>query len=302
MTNADGARVCEGCAADYTACYECGQLHLDSNLHWVGSSPTLRQTRRVTTLDWCRHCEIEGAMTVEHLPPKSTGNDEPINLIDDAGRILRTFSEGHALPVLCDGCNNGASRRGLPAAYKLWREDTVRGIGAATASARGGRSFNIWRTSLTVDVDHNYALHPGRVVRQVLGMLLAVQSRPRLLAEHPQLREAYFSEDEASIEPLTLHVALANTGYGYFTDVVSAITMNLVDATAETMDMRLVCFTPFLATLVHGPAPPWRSTRIDHWLGHSTNYHFRKRNRRISYPIADRSHPAVAMLYGNSDI
>ena len=73
----------------------------------------------------------------------------------------------------------------------------------------------------------------------------------------------YFSEDEASIEPLTLHVALANTGFGYFSDVVAAVTTNLEQGTSEATDMHLWCFTPFLTTLVDRPAPPWPATRID---------------------------------------
>jgi hypothetical protein len=139
-------------------------------------------------------------------------NDQPINFVDEAGAILREFSEGHAIRALCDGCNNGASTRGLPGAYQLWRNDVIAPIGTTAAANSKGKPFNIWRTSLSVDVDHSYALHQGRVARHVLGMLLAVQSRRQLITDHPQLREAYFSEDEASIEPLTLHVALDNTG------------------------------------------------------------------------------------------
>lgn len=241
-------------------------------------------------------------MTLEHLPPKSAGNDQPINFVDKAGNIIREFNEGHAIPALCDGCNNGASRRRLPDAYKLWRENVLAAIEITTATESKGRPFNIWRTSLSVDVNHSYALHPGRVARHVLGMLLAVQTRPQLITDHPQLGDAYFSEDEASIEPLTLHIALANTGYGYFTDVVAAVTLNLRQGTSESKDMHLWCFTPFLATLVDGPAPPWPATQIDQWFSHPTSYHFQKRDRRVSYPIADRSHPAVAMLYQGSDL
>jgi hypothetical protein len=256
----------------------------------------------MTVLDWCRHCVNEDAMTLEHLPPKSAGNDQPINLVDEAGSILQQFSEGHAIPTLCDGCNNGASNRGLPGAYKLWRKDVIAAIKATTSASSKGKPFNIWRTLLSVEVAHSYALHPGRVARQVLGMLLAVQSRPQLITDHPQLRDAYFSEDGASIEPFTLHVALANTGFRYFTDVVAAITTNLAQGTSEAIDMHLWCFTPFMATLVDGPAPPWPATRIDRWLGHPTSYHFRKKDREVEYPIADRSHPLIGMMYQGSDL
>lgn len=256
----------------------------------------------MTILDWCRHCANDGVMTLEHLPPKSAGNDQPINFVEGAGATIRQLSEGHAIPALCDGCNSGASARGLPGAYKLWRSDVIAAIEETTAAASKGKPFNIWRTSLSVDVHHSYALHPGRVARQVLGMLLAAQSRRQLITDHPQLPEAYFSEDGASIEPLTMHVALANTGFGYFTDVVAAVTMNLAQGTSEATDMHLWCFTPFVATLVDGQAPPWPATRIDQWLGHPTSYHFRKKDRRVGYPIAVRSHPIIGMMYQGGDL
>ena len=256
----------------------------------------------MTVVDWCRHCPYEGVLTVEHLPPRSAGNDQPINLVDRAGAIIREFNEGHAIPALCDGCNHGASTRGLPRDYKLWRNDVIAAIEAATTANSEGRPYNIWRTALSVDVVHSYALHPGRVARHVLGMLLAVQSRRHLATDHPQLREAYFSDDAASIEPLTLHIALANTRFAYITEALTAVTTNLASGTFEATDMHLWCFTPFLATLVDGPAPPWPATRIDQWLGHPTSYHFRKRDRRVSYPIADRSDPTVAMLYHGSGL
>lgn len=253
-------------------------------------------------LDWCRHCVNEHAMTLEHLPPKSAGNDQPINLMDEAGNLLREFNEGHAVPALCEGCNNGASARGLPAAYKLWRNDVIDAVKATTSSSSKGQPFNIWRTSLAVEVAHSYALHPGRVARHVLGMLLAVQSRPQLSTDHPELREAYFSEESSSIEPFTLHIALANSGFRYFTDAVAAITTNLQQGTSVATEMHLWCFAPFVAVLVEGPAPPWPATRIDQWLGHPTSYHFRKKDRRVDYPIADRSHPIIGLMYQGSDL
>ncbi len=115
-------------------------------------------------------------MTLEHLPARSAGNNKPMRMCNDTGTIVQDFLDGLAIPTLCGDCNGGASRRNLPGAYKLWRNDVIEAVRSTTARQRPRPSFNIWRTGLVVDVDHEYALHPGRVVRQVLGMVLAVQA------------------------------------------------------------------------------------------------------------------------------
>lgn len=253
-----------------------------------------RQNGVVTTLDWCRHCtERNVVMTREHLPPRSAGNDQAISVLDGEGTLIEDFTEGHAIPTLCEGCNKGASDRRLPLAYKLWHEDVVEAINAraAAASVVGGHR------SRAVDVDHDYAVHPGRIARQVLGMLLAVQSRPSLTEEHPQLREAYFSEEEGqSIEPLTLHLALANTGFGYLRDVMEVVMKDPRDGTVQLMDLRLWSFPPFVAFLVDGSVPGLPALRIDDWLAHPTSRHFHKRDRHVSYPIADRRNLVIATI------
>lgn len=181
----------------------------------------------MSAVNWCRHCGKYAVMTVEHLPPRSTGNDQPITMRDDSGKLVREFLDGHAIPTLCDDCNGSASRRSLPVAYKLWRIDVIDAVKSATSKHGRHRDFNIWRTDLVVDVDHAYALHPGRIARQVLGMVLAVQDSPELVDKYRQLREAYFSEDAASIEPLTLHVALANPDFSYMTSELLAVELDL---------------------------------------------------------------------------
>lgn len=236
-------------------------------------------------------------MTLEHLPPHSAGNDEPMRMRNDTGTIVRDFLDGHAIPTLCSGCNGGASRRNLPAAYKLWRADVIEAVESATAKHARGRAFNIWRTNLTIDVDHGYALHPGRVVRQLLGMVLAVQATRDLVDRHLQLREAYFSEDASSIEPLTLHVALANTNFSYLNREVMAVETDPRTGDFRASPMHMWCFTPFVAALVEGDDTPWPALRIDHWLQHPASYHFRRRDRRVSYPIADRSDALIGRLY-----
>lgn len=247
--------------------------------------------------DWCRHCRSVTAMTLEHLPPRSAGNDQPVHLVDDEGTVLQAFEDGHAIPTLCKACNGGASHRGLPAAYKLWRQEVIAAIESTTATESAGKAFNIWRTTLDVPVEHGYSLHPGRIARQILGMVLAIQGSPELHHRYPQLQAAYLSSGPWSIGPLTLQLALANTDFRYFTSELAAVTLNTHSGTSAVLGMHVWCFAPFLVALVEGDAPPWAALRIDPWLELPTTYHFRKRDRKCSYPIADRSNLLVQMMY-----
>ena len=74
-----------------------------------------------------------------------------------------------------------------------------------------------------VDPGQRENLCPGSIVRQVLGMMLAVQDKPYLMEDHPQLQGAYFSDTPTSIGPMSLHVALADAGFGYFTGPFGAV-------------------------------------------------------------------------------
>jgi hypothetical protein len=91
----------------------------------------------VTIFDWCRHCGEHKAMTEEHLPPKVAGNASPTTAYTEqngALTILRSYQKGHTIPSLCMTDNNGASDRGLPQAYALWRDDTVGHLQDAAAA------------------------------------------------------------------------------------------------------------------------------------------------------------------------
>ncbi|MEP7021932.1 MAG: hypothetical protein ABI808_14900, partial [Pseudonocardiales bacterium] len=73
-------------------------------------------------------------------------------------------------------------------------------------------------------------LHPGRIARQLLGMVLALQSDRRLLDEYPQLASAYFSDASVFTRCRGLHVALANTGLAYFTSGAMVVTIDAKSA------------------------------------------------------------------------
>jgi hypothetical protein len=269
------------------------------------------------TFDWCRHCGQREQMTEEHLPPKSTGNNSPINLYTEQNGaliVLRSFQEGHTIPSLCNKCNNKASQRGLPQAYELWRKDVIGHLMQAAAvfhHASGRPPDDLWLLTqpdgafnlpmehgTELDSDRIVNLHPGRIVRHALGMILAVQGSRYLLDNHSQLAIAYHSDEPTTIEPFTLHVALANAGPVYFKDVLLSASIDLTGSDkSSSTPCWLLCFPPFLIALTEGLQPPIEATRIDQWFTYPTSQFFNKRDRRVSYPIADQRTFPVRILY-----
>jgi len=256
-------------------------------------------------------------MTEEHLPPKSAGNNSPINVYneqDGALVVLRSFEEGHTIPSLCEGCNNQASQRGLPQAYALWRDDVIGHLKQAAAAfhqasenspndlwslVRADRAFNLpMEHGTELGSDRIVNLHPGRIARHVLGMILAVQESRYLLDNHPQLAAAYHSDELALIEPFALHVTLANAGLAYLKDALLSVSFDFTGSgkTGSTQCWML-CFPPFLIVLTEGPQPPIEATRIDQWFAYPANQFFSKRDREVSYPIADQREVLVSKLY-----
>lgn len=256
-------------------------------------------------------------MTEEHLPPKVAGNASPTTVYteqDGALAVLRSYQEGHTIPSLCLADNNRASDRGLPQAYALWRDDTIGHLQEAAAAFHHvtGQSHNDMFSvakdtgAFTLPMEHGRRLgterivnlNPGKIVRQVLGMMLAVQDSRHLLDTHPQLASAYFSDGPTSIEPFTLHVALANAGLAYFRNSVLSVSVDLTgQGPFSSTEFWAVSFPPFLILLTSGPQVPIEATRIDQWLAYPVSVAFSKRDRKVVYPIADPRELLVCKLY-----
>ncbi len=257
-------------------------------------------------------------MTREHLPPEATGNNSEVTLYQQFGdefQVFRQFPKGHALETLCMQCNGGASERGLPQAYTAWHADVLGHLprcGAAYRHVFGADPNDLWTRNRSdgsawilplehgrgVDPETMRNLHPGRIARQILGGILAVQNTRRLLDDHPQLQAAYFSEEPASIAPFTLHVALANAGTAYLNTSASAITIDLTTDSSTADECWIMTFAPFVMILVEGEQSPITATRIDHWFQRPTNQTFgRRADRTVSYPIARRGELLVESLY-----
>jgi hypothetical protein len=132
----------------------------------------------------------------------------------------------------------------------------------------------------------------------VLGMVLAVQGSRSLLDNHSQLVTAYHSDEPTSIEPFTLHVALTGARLAYSKDVVLSGSIELMGSgEIGSTTFWILCFPPFLVVLTEGSQPPIEATRIDQWLAYPANQSFSKRDRKVSYPIADQRELLVGKLY-----
>ena len=267
--------------------------------------------------DWCRLCGEHKPMTEEHLPPKVAGNASPTIVYteqDGALAVVRSYQEGHTIPSLCRADNNRASDRGLPQAYALWRDDTIGHLlGAAAAFhhvtglphndmfsvAKDNGAFTLPMVhGRGLGTQHIVNLNPGKIARQVLGMMLAVQDSRHLLDAHPLLASAYFSDGPASIEPFTLHVALANAGLAYFRNSVLSVSVDLTgQGQNSSTEFWAVAFPPFLIFLTSGPKAPIEATRIDHWLAYPLGVAFSKHDRKVVYPIADPRETLVRKLH-----
>lgn len=260
--------------------------------------------------DWCRHCGKDEVLTKEHIPPRATGNDASGTLFREIEGVLQAFenfSDGHAVPTLCGPCNNGASDRGLPQAYTKWQEDTIfqlQQVAAAFSAKTGKKPNELWAHEaapgepfilpLVHGQGTSITLQPGRIARQVLGMILAIQMDKYLITEYPQLQQAYESKGPVDISPLTLHVALANAGMNYLTSGAGHSTLDLQSGSASQLQgfWMLGC-PPYLLVLAEGDDAPISGTRIDHWFDYPakdkpSTEQFSKGARRVSYPLANR--------------
>ncbi len=256
-------------------------------------------------------------MTEEHLPPKVAGNASPTTVYTEQNgvlTVLRSYQEGHTIPSLCMADNNGASDRGLPQAYALWRDDTVGHLREAAAAFHDvtGQPHNDMffamkeNGAFILPMEHGRKLgrkhianlNPGKIARQVLGMMLAVQDTRYLLDAQPQLASAYYCDEPTSIKPFALHVVLANGGLGYFRNAVLSVSVDLTaHGENSSTEFWAVAFPPFLIFLTSGPEAPIEATRIDQWLTYPVGVAFGKCDRKVHYPIADPRELLVQKLY-----
>lgn len=258
-------------------------------------------------------------MTEEHLPPRSAGNAEPITIYNEADgelKVLRSYERGHTIPLLCLDCNGGASTRGLPQAHTTWRKDVLGLLGQWAASmhaALGWDHNDLWLLAKSesepfwLRMEHGrgiapgggVSLHRGRIIRQIIGMILAVQRTRNLRDDHPELIAEYQSKGPSSLTRHSVHVTLAATGtLAYFTDAAVAVTVDRLGQQGPRANpLWAIVFQPFVIMLCEGADAPIEAARIDQWLGYPDNAIYTKADRKTRYPIARRGNLLVDFLH-----
>lgn len=164
-------------------------------------------------------------MTDEHVPPKSTGNDEAVHLVEDYFDLdsvlaeVAEWDQGHVVRTLDRRCNGRASDWGYVKEYRRWHD-------LFKEAHRAGRATRIdpFRGDRPWSIDLPYDVMPARFVRQAIGMLLAVQASPDLLAGSPQLADLIAGDPDdgerprpagLTIEPMYLYLSVYSGRWSY---------------------------------------------------------------------------------------
>lgn len=152
----------------------------------------------------CRLCATTTALTFEHIPPRSAGNNQPLRAYSlgavyrqAAGSRERYLSEqrGAGLYTLCAACNTLCSNRGYVAEMAKWT--TILG----DAVARGAEQLEEREAgavaSFTLGLRN---VIPGRLAREIVVQLLAI-NEPLFGDDHQALRDFVIDEDVLGLPP-----------------------------------------------------------------------------------------------------
>jgi hypothetical protein len=233
---------------------------------------------------------------MEHLPPRATGNNSVVAARPPAVEFTRhelldiftSWSEGHAVPTLCEDCNGKAGDWRYPKEYTLWHryiESWARSLVAAEPSCDPFDPAQTWIIELPKD-----RLNPRRFIGHCVAMLLATQSDFDLWADHPELRALIGSDIErgqqppgaVDIHPIRVFLGLANQNYLVGRSSIMALSFRapqhkrpsgliVPPGPTTTRDLHVFAYSPFAVTLVVGDStPPWPSVEITYWsrMGH----------------------------------
>lgn len=214
-------------------------------------------------------------MTREHVPPESANNDSAVGIVvhpfdtEAVVREVAEWNEGHVVRTIDANCNNRASNWGYVSAYRRW-------VDFATEQARRRAQeaqVDPLRGSHPFELTLPYDVQPARFVRQVVGMLLAVQATEELFAAHPVLseliggdpaNESKRRQSGLDIHPLHLYLSVCNARWNYF-DRAVLVGETLVAPASETLWrppsstteihwLWVLCLSPFTLVLSTKPA------------------------------------------------
>jgi hypothetical protein len=270
-------------------------------------------------VSWCRHCGRPGPLTDEHVPPRSTNNEDPVGRLADPLDLnfvvqqVAAWDEGHVVSTLDERCNNRASDWGYVKEYRRWFElffDGARRIAAKTNTdpLRGARPF---------DIELPHDVQPARFVRQVVGMFLAVQESEHLFVTYQALPDLIGPDpagdskrrfDGIEIAPLKLCLSVCNATWSYGTHPLHSIETDLgvrsdflwtpPPSTGSVVDdFWTLCVAPFVFVLTTKDANDFGHD-ISHWAQWSVDQRPTKSERRFSLPTADQLQAGLrAMIY-----
>lgn len=243
-------------------------------------------------ISWCRHCGLAGPVTREHVPPHSTNNDGPVGRVvdhfdlDAAVQEVAEWEEGHVVSTLCLGCNNRASRWGYVKEYRRWFELFLAHAKAVVLQT----NTDPLRGASALEIELPHDVQPARFVRQVLGMLLAVQATEHILAAYPALAELIGPDpsdgrkrrrDGLNIAPLRLYMSVCNAKWSYSCIPMLAVEIALGTSSpvlwappssipSQRDDVVMLCVSPFTfilttkaATNLGRDISDWTSWSVD---------------------------------------
>jgi hypothetical protein len=247
-------------------------------------------------------------MTDEHVPPRSTRNEDPVGRVLDPFDLnsivqqVAEWDEGHVVSTLCPGCNQRASDWGYVKEYRRWFELFV----AETKAVAAKTGDDPLRGTKPFEIELPYDVQPARFVRQVLGMFLAVQEAEHLFAEFPVLPELIGPDpsdhskrraDGIDISPLHLYVSVYNGKWGYGTSPMLTIKTSFGPASellwtppssgSQVDDFLILCLTPFAFVLSTAGASDL-GLDISHWTQWSVDQRPSKSELRLALPTADQ--------------
>jgi hypothetical protein len=275
-----------------------------------------------SVVSWCRHCGLPAQLTDEHVPPRSTNNNAPVGRVADpfvrdaVVREVAAWDEGHIVRTLDVGCNNRASRWGYVKEYRRWFELVVDQAKAVVRQTH----IDPLRGAQPMEIELPYDVHPGRFVRQVLGMFLAVQATERSFVAHPKLPELIGPDpsdnstrrvDGLDIAPLRLYLSVCNANWCYHETPMLTVTTTL-DARSELLwtppsstpsqfdDALMLCLAPFAFVLTTKDARNL-GRDISTWTQWSVDQRPNKNQRRITLPTVDQLQGAMRALVYPAD-
>jgi hypothetical protein len=241
-------------------------------------------------------------MTREHVPPKSAGNSDQFRRLEDpfdpqsAAAEVGEWKEGHTVSTLCDPCNKRASQWKYVAEYRRWFEHFV-ATARKIARERGGADPLLDNAPFEIELP--YDAHPARFIRQVVGMILAIQSDHLSFASYPELSSLIGSDeidprkrrrDGIDISPVRIAMAVDN-GVFAFLPTAAAITVKTppqqqlwtpVSAQSSLDNFAMVRWSPFAFFITDGEPHP--GLDVTDWTQWSVDRRPTRQERRLAVP------------------